>query len=106
METGSERFDLVSVSLTTLSQPERDLPCLILSFDRPAGQLNGPYRLAHILYLKGSNDPPVFYENIKATLTETGHGLFSGTFSATSPKESAITEGIFTNARVIKDYPL
>jgi len=105
-ETGSVRFDLVSVSLTTISQPTQDYPCLILDFERPVGQSGGLYKLKHIFYLKGNNYPPVFYENVKATLTETGHGLFSGTFSATSPKESIITEGIFTNAHVIKDYPL
>ena len=106
METGGERFDLVSVSLTTLSQPEYDAPSLILDFERPVGQPNGPYQLKYILYLKGDSDPPVFYENAQATLTETGRGLFSGTFSATSPKEGTITEGTFANVRVIKDYPL
>ncbi|GAB3878846.1 hypothetical protein GCM10028824_41290 [Hymenobacter segetis] len=105
METGGERFDLVSVSLTSLSQPEPDAPSLIVDFERPAGQPTGPYQLKYILYLKGDNDPPVFYENAHATLTETGRGLFSGTFSATSPTEGAITEGSFANTRVIKDYP-
>ena len=69
-------------------------------------QQNGPYQLQYILYLKGDSYPPVFYDNVQATLTQTGRGLFSGTFSATSPKEGAITEGRFTNVRVIEDYPL
>jgi hypothetical protein len=105
-ERGYERFDLVSVSLTTRSQPAQEYPCLILDFERPVGQVNGPYHLKSILYLKGNNDAPVFYDNVQATLTKTGHDLFSGTFSATSPNERTITKGIFTNARVIKDDPL
>jgi hypothetical protein len=105
-ERGYERVDLVSVSLTTRSQPVQDYPRLILDFERPVGQVNGPYQLKSILYLKGNNDTPVFYDNVQATLTETGRGLFSGTFSVISPKERTITKGIFTNARVTKDDPL
>ena len=106
METGDERFDLISVSLTSLAQPARDAPTLIVDFERLVRQQNGPYQLQYILYLKGDSYPPVIYDNVQATITKTGRGLFSGTFSATSPKEGTITEGSFTNVRVIEDYPL
>jgi hypothetical protein len=105
METGDERFDLVSVSLSIISPSEYNAPILVLDFERSVRQSNGPYQLEYILYLKGDSHPPVFYKNAQATLTETSRGLFSGTFSATSPKEGTVTKGIFANVRVSKDYP-
>jgi hypothetical protein len=95
----------VSISLNATSEGKANSPSLILDYDRPGGQTGAAYHLAIVTYLPGSDTEPVAsLDHIAGTLRETNTGLFEGTFTNTKPGSSSLSEGSFSNVRVIKRY--
>jgi hypothetical protein len=102
--SGGLAFDYLEVDLTTTPAPASGAEVLKLYYTKPSGQPTNAYILNDIeLSTKGGI---VSFSNDVSRLNTTIGNGYSGTFSATAirsnppPPYSAITDGVFTDARL------
>lgn len=96
-ESSQKVVEFLSITLITNPQPASGPEKLVLTFNRGKGFPNSTYAPMQLFYTSSQTTTT---NNFSATLTETSVGVFSGTFSVLNPFSSAITNGVFTDARL------
>jgi hypothetical protein len=105
--TAGQTFDVLHVQLSTLPL-QTGGETLHLLFQKPQGQASTAYQLYAMFLLNSRYPQGVFFDNTTVTLSVTSSGVFSGTFSGrvvtsggtVPPPYFALSEGVFTNARL------
>ncbi|RZK25835.1 MAG: hypothetical protein EOO63_15480 [Hymenobacter sp.] len=96
-ETSQKVVEYLSITLVTSPQPATGPEKLVLTFNRGKGFGSRTYAPMQLFY---TSPQATTTNNFSATLTETSAGVFSGTFFVINPFSSAITNGVFTEARL------